>query len=51
MYENKNHGKIKNAEILQCRIDMSQYQCEIVYHARKLNAAADTLCCAYCASL
>ena len=51
MYDNKNHGKIKNAEILRCRIELSQYQYEIVYHAEKLNAAAYTLSSAYCASL
>ena len=51
MYDNKNRGKIKNAEILRWRIELSQYQYEIVYRAGKLNAAADTLSRAYCASL
>ena len=43
MYDNKNHGKIKKAKILRWRIELSQYQYEIVYRAEKLNAAADTL--------
>ena len=51
MYDNKNRGKIKNAKILRWRIELSQYQYEIVYRAGKLNAAADTLSRAYCASL
>ena len=51
MYDNKNCGKIKNAKILRWRIELSQYQYEIVYRAGKLNAAADTLSRAYCASL
>ena len=51
MLDNKNHGKTKNAEILRCRIELSQYQYEIVYHAGKLNVAVYTLSCAYCASL
>ena len=51
MYDNKNRGKIKNAKILRWRIELSQYQYEIVHRAGKLNAAADTLSRAYCASL
>ena len=51
MYDNKNRGKIKNAKILRWQIELSQYQYEIVYRAGKLNAAADTLSRAYCASL
>ena len=51
MYDNKNRGKIKNAKILRWRIELSQYQYEIVYRAEKLNTAADTLSRAYCASL
>ena len=51
MYDSKNHGKIKNAKILRWRIELSQYQYEIVYRAGKLNAAADTLSRTYSASL
>ena len=42
MYDSKNHGKIKNAKILRWRIELSQYQYEIVYRTGKLNSAADT---------
>ena len=38
MYDNKNCEKIKNAKILRWRIELSQYQYEIVYRAGKLNA-------------
>ena len=51
MYDSKNHGKIKNAKILRWRIELSQYQYEIIYRAGKLNAAADTLSRAYSALL
>ena len=51
MYDFKNHGKIKNAKILRWRIELSQYQYEIIYRAGKLNAAADTLSRVYCANL
>ena len=51
MYDNKNHGKIKNAKILRWRIELSQYQYEIIYRPGKLNVAADTLSYAYFANL
>ena len=51
MYDNKNHGKIKNAKILRWRIELSQYQYEIIYRPGKLNGAADTLSRSYCANL
>ena len=51
MYNSKNHEKIKNAKILRWRIELSQYQYEIIYRAGKLNAAADTLSRAYSVSL
>ena len=52
MYDSENHGKIKNAKILRWRIELSQYQYEIIIcRAGKLHAAADTLSRAYSASL
>ena len=51
MYDCKSRGKIKNAKILRWRIELSQYNHEIVYRSGKLHAAADTLSRVYCASL
>ena len=50
MYDSKNHGKLKNAKILRWRIELSQFDYEIVYHAGKFNIAPDTMSRAYCAS-
>ena len=36
MYDNKNHDKIKNAKILRWRIELSQYQYEIIYRPGSL---------------
>ena len=49
-YDSKNHGKLKNAKILRWRIELSQFDYEIVYRAGKFNIAPDTLSRAYCAS-
>ena len=51
MYDNKNHGKLKNAKILRWRIELSQFDYEIVYRAGKFNMAPDTLSRVYCASV
>ena len=43
MFDGKNHGKIKNAKILRWRIELSQFDYEIVYRAGEFNIASDVL--------
>ena len=51
MFDGKNHGKIKNAKILRWRIELSQFDYEIVYRAGEFNTAADVLSRMYCAQI
>lgn len=51
MYDNKKHSKIKNDKILRWRIELSEYDYDIIYRAGKLNTAPDTFSRAYCASV
>ena len=44
MFDGKNHGKIKNAKILRWRIELSQFDYEIVYRAGEFNTAPDVEC-------
>ena len=43
MLDDENHGKIKNAKILRWRIELSQFDYEIVYRAGEFNTAPDVL--------
>ena len=45
------HTKIKNAKLLRWRIELSQFEYDIVYRAGKFNTAADTMSKIYCANL
>ena len=47
----KNHTKIKNAKLLRWRIELSQFEYDIVYRSGKFNTAADTMSRIYCANL
>ena len=51
MFDGKNHGKIKNAKILCLRIELSQFDYEIVYRAGEFNTAPDVLSRMYCAEM
>ena len=51
MFDGKNHGKIKNAKILRWRIELSQFDHEIVYRAGEFNTAPDVLSRMYCAQI
>ena len=51
MFDGKNHEKIKNAKILRWRIEVSQFDYEIVYRAGEFNTAPDVLSQMYCAQI
>ena len=51
MYAKENRGKIKNAKILRWRLELMQYDYDIVYRAGKQNTAPDKLSRVHCASL
>ena len=51
IFDGKNHGKIKNAKILRWRIELSQFDYEIVYRAGEFNTAPDVLSRMYCAQI
>ena len=51
VFNGKNHTKIKNAKLLRWRIELSQFEYDIVYRAGKFNTAADTMSRIYCANL
>jgi len=51
MYDNNNHGKINNDEVLRRRMELSEFDCDIVYRSGKLNAAPDALSRVYCAAM
>ena len=47
----KSHTKIKNAKLLRWRIELSQFEYDIVYRAGKFNTAANTMSRLFCANL
>ena len=51
MYDLKKHSKIKNNKILRWRMELSEFEYDIVYRPGKYNIAADTFSRAYCASM
>ena len=51
LFDGKSHSKIKNAKLLRWRIELSQFEYDIVYCAGKFNTAADTMSRIYCANL
>ena len=51
MYDHKTHGKLNYTKVLRWRIELSQYDYEIVYRAGKCNVASDALSRAYCATI
>ena len=51
VFDGKSHKKIKNAELLRGRIELSQFEYDVVYRAGKFNSAADTMFRIYCANL
>ena len=51
MYNNENHGKIKNDKVLRWRMELSEFAFDIAYRSGKLNAAPDALSRVYCAAM
>ena len=52
MYSARNHGKIKNNEILRWRMELSEFDFNnIVYRSGKMNSVPDELWRAFCASI
>ena len=51
MYNNENHGKIKNDKVLRWWMELSEFAFDIAYRSGKLNAAPDTLSLVYCAAM
>ena len=51
MFDNKNHGKVKNDKIARWRIELSNYKFDIVYRPGICNQAADTLSRSSCAGI
>ena len=51
MYSSPNYGKIKNEKIMRWRMQLSEYDFEIVYRAGKLNHVPDALSRVFCASI
>ena len=51
MYSSPNYGKIKSEKIMRWRIQLSEYNFEIVYRAGKLNHVPDALSRVFCTSI
>ena len=43
MYDNKRHSKVKNEKILQWKLELSQYDYDIIYRVGKYNSTPDAL--------
>jgi len=50
-YSGENHGKIKNDKVLLWRMQLNEFDFEIVYRSGKLNSAPDALSRVYCANM
>ena len=50
MFGNSRRNKIENDKITRCRIELSQYCCDIVYPQGKFNVFFDALPRVYCAA-
>ena len=51
MYDSRKRSKTKNAKIMRWRMDLAEYDYEIIYRAGKYNFAPDALSRTYCANL
>ena len=51
MYNSKNHSKIKNNKILRWRMELSEYDFDIIYRSGKMNCVPDALSRAFCANI
>jgi len=51
MCSGENRGKIKNDEVLRWRMELHEFDFEIVYRSGKLNSAPDALSRVYCANM
>ena len=51
MFDHKRHSNIKNNKILRWRLELAQYDYDIIYRAGKYNGVSDTLPRSYAASM
>jgi len=51
MYSGENCGKIKNDKVLRWRMELNEFDFDIVYRSGKLNSAPDAFSRVYCASM
>ena len=51
MYNSKNHSKVKNNKILRWRMELSEYDFDVVYRSRKMSSVSDALSRAFCANI
>ena len=51
MFDHRRHSKIKNNKILRWRLELAQYDYDIIYRAGKYNCVPDTLSRSYVASM
>ena len=51
MFDHRRHNKIKNNKILRWRLELAQYDHDIIYRAGKYNCIPDTLSRSYVASM
>jgi len=49
MYSVEHLRKMKNEKVMHCRLLLSEFDFDIVYHPGKLNTAPDALSRVYCA--
>jgi len=51
MYDVRHSSKVKNNKIMRWRMQLNEFDFEVVFRPRKLNSVLDALSRAYCASL